>query len=171
MNSKAPARPSSDTKQRIAKLQGLNSRRGISHYPIDTSVRGRTGTICQGSIKTELTTQEEWPFERLLGHRNVKGDDEYLVQWSPTWEKGSSISNLNNALRTLEETRAKMWAKGTRVTSLGHNSVEIDKEMKAIGTKVVGDAMTNFRIIGHSGMDKDKDPASWGFKENVSGDF
>ena len=144
MNSKAPACPSSDTKQRIAKLQGLNSRRDISHYPIDTSVRGRTSTICQGSIKTELTTQEEWPFERLLDHRNVKGDDEYLVQWSPTWEKSSQISNLQNALRTLEETRAKMWAKSTCATSSSHNPVEKDEDMKDMGvsTKVGGDAMT-----------------------------
>jgi hypothetical protein len=32
----------------------------------------------------------------------VEDKDEYLVQWAATWEKASSISNLRDALRTLE---------------------------------------------------------------------
>jgi hypothetical protein len=69
----------------------------------------------------------------LLAHRNVKDEDEYLVQWSPTWEKGSPISNPRDALRTLKETRVKMWAKSTLLAPSGED----------VGTaaKVVADAM------------------------------
>jgi hypothetical protein len=130
MSSQTPC-PSTKLR-RVAKLQGLGSRRGILLDPIVTSMRGRKGAIHYDSIETEITTQEEWPFESLLAHRNFKGEDEYLVQWSPAWEKGSPISNLRDAPRMLKETRVKMWTESTLVAPSG--------EDVGTATKMVADA-------------------------------
>jgi hypothetical protein len=93
-------------------------------------VRGRKGAIYHDSIEPESTTRDEWPFGSLLAHRKVKDEYKYLVQWSPTWEKRSSISNLRDALRTLKETKVKMRAKSTLVVPSG-DDVEEAKEMVA----------------------------------------
>jgi hypothetical protein len=94
------------------------------------SVRGRKDAIYHDSIQTEITTWDVCPFGSLLAHRKLKDEDEYLVQWSPIWEKGSSISNLRDVLRTLKETKVKMWAKSTLVAP-SENDVEEAKEVVA----------------------------------------
>jgi hypothetical protein len=87
-------------------------------------VRGRKGAIYHDSIEPESTTGDEWPFRSLPAHREVKDEDRYRVEWSPIWEKRSSISNLRDALRTLKETKV------TLVVPSGED-VEEAKEMVA----------------------------------------
>lgn len=145
--------PPTGTKQRIAKLQPLGSRRGSLPAHIDTLTYGRRGRVGDYSIdgKTnpstvDFATQEEWHFERLLAERNVDGEDEYLVQWTPSWEKGSSISDLRGALRTLEETRTKMRAKSTFLSSSFENDPEESSETKDMltATTAVADAVARW---------------------------
>ena len=111
----------SEIKKPTAKLQSLSSRRGVLHALVDTSLRGRraaTNTNNQPETRdSKFPTHEERLFRRLLAHRSVEDKDEYLVQWTATWEKASSISNLRDALRTLEETKAKARAESVSVAS------------------------------------------------------
>jgi hypothetical protein len=144
MSSTALKNPSLGT-HRTARLQRLGSRRGVCPADINTSsVRGKTGPAhhynMNGPSESELTTQEEWPFECLLAQRNIKGENEYLVKWAPTWEKASSISNLRDALRTLNGTAAKERAKSSFVSPTGHKALGIN----LTATKAVADAVAKW---------------------------
>ena len=120
-------------------------------------MRGRTGHVHQDSISSRpdlvnpaVTTHEKWPFERLLAQRNVGGEDEYLIQWAPTWEKASSITDLRGAVRTLEETRAKLRSQSTQKGSWSHKRVGSDPEDSSdaldmvTASKAVADAVARW---------------------------
>lgn len=83
-------------------LQKLGTRRRqqATEPPLQTVLYTRS---CS-SDGTSSSTQ--WKYQRLIGRR-VTGpneeDVEYLVQWTPTWEKASDIGDLQSAVWAFDQ--------------------------------------------------------------------
>lgn len=84
MKSSTITRSLAETKP-LAKLQTLDNHRDISYIPIDIWTQERIESIRSHDKSVQSrsdghTTQEEWPFECLLDHRNIGEENEYLVR-------------------------------------------------------------------------------------------
>jgi hypothetical protein len=82
-------------------LQKLGTRRRQATEPALQTVLHTRSCSSDG---TSSSTQ--WKYQRLIGRR-VTGpneeDVEYLVQWTPTWEKASDIGDLQSAVWAFDQ--------------------------------------------------------------------
>lgn len=91
------------TKNAQHNLRKLGTRRGQPELAVEPPKEVMLLTRSHSPVNSRKGSQ--WPYQRLIGRR-VTGqgaeDVEYLVQWTPTWEKASKITNLQSAAWAFE---------------------------------------------------------------------
>jgi len=78
-------------------LQQLSSRRDQSELAVEHQ---HEAVLHSRSCLVGTANGPNWPYRRIIGQRAGQTQEgvEYLVEWSPTWEKGSNISDLQSAI-------------------------------------------------------------------------
>ena len=95
-----------DTHHRVAKSQTPRHNRdpvairGDTPRPSDVPLVGEHQATGVVRLPTE---QVHWPYQCILNRRVNHGRVEYLVNWTPTWENGDSLFNLDQAVGEYED--------------------------------------------------------------------